>query len=316
MSLIYWSFLLMALMIVATNIMRGFGDVKMPTIVMAVVVFCNLILDPVFIFGWGGIPAFGLKGAALATLCSVGIGLSICLFALPRYISFRPAFLSYQWPSVLKIAVPITLSKTVLPITNGVITALLALHYGNSSVAAYGTGYRIDLFVLLFMMALSIVVAPFVGQNFGAGNFDRIKKCIRISVRFALIYGILAAFAIIAGRVWIGELFTDEVAIIEVISIYLLIVPLGYFLNGMFYIGTAVLDTLNQPTKSTLISVLHLFGIYLPMAYLGHALFGIYGVFAAFPISSLIAALIVMYFVKNTVSALEQQPVKIYEHQV
>lgn len=305
MKYIYWSFLLMALMIVLTNIMRGFGDVKTPTIVMVVVVFFNLILDPILIFGYGFVPSFGLEGAAMATFISVCVGLLIALASIFKYIKFRPSFFNYKWHSILKVAIPITLSKTMLPFTNGVITAMLAKNFGKISVAAYGTGYRIDLFVLLFMMALSIVVAPFVGQNFGAGNISRIQKCIKLSLQFAIIYGIIAAFLIVFNREKIGQLFTSDAAIVEEIGVYLLIVPMGYFLNGIFFIGNSVLDTLNQPIKAASISAFHLFGLYLPFAYLGNKIAGSVGIFAAFPISSLIATLIMLIYLRKTLNELQ-----------
>ncbi len=305
MKYIYCSFLLMGLTIVITNIMRGFGEVRRPTYVMIVIVFFNLILDPVLIFGYGFVPAFGLKGASMATLIATGIGFLIAALQISKYIKFNPFIIFYKWRSVLKIAFPITISKTMLPISTGVVTAILAKNFGKISVAAYGTGYRIDLFVLLFMMALSIVVAPFVGQNYGAGNFARIRKCLRISIRFALIYGVIAAILIGYGREWIGHIFTVDADIVKVISLYLLIVPLGYFLNGILFVGTAVLDTLNQPTKAAMITAFHLFGLYLPMAFLGSKIAGYVGVFAAFPISSFITSVVVLIFLRKTMDGLQ-----------
>ena len=304
MQLIYGSFIFLGIMVAATNIMRAFGEVRTPTLVMATVVACNLILDPLLIYGYGIIPAFGLEGAALATFVAILIGMFFALFQLRNYIRFSWRSLTYRWQETFKVAVPITISKTMLPTANAVITALLA-GYSNAAVSAYGIGYRIDLLILLFMMALSIVVAPFVGQNYGAGNFSRIRACIRLSFRFAIIYGIVAAFLVILGRTWIGRIFTDDVAIIEEVSWYLFLVPWGYFLNGIYYIGAAVLDTLNRPTLAAIITFVHLFGLYIPLAYLGDAFWGVNGIYAAFPVSSLIIAIVMMVVVRKTINALQ-----------
>ncbi len=302
----YFAFILLSLMVACTNVMRAFGEVKRPTIIMATVVLLNLILDPIMIFGWMGIPAFGLNGAAIATMISIGVGLLVSLILVVRYIKFRPSFLIFRWDEIIKVAVPVTFSKTMLPFANGVITAMLAM-WGNAAVAAYGIGYRVDLLVLLFMMALSIVVAPFVGQNFGAGHFQRIKDCIKISLRFSIIYGLLSAIVIFLLRYNIGAIFTEDQEVVKSLALYLMIVPVGYFLNGIFFIGNAVLDTLNRPIIAAVITFGHLFVLYLPMASLGNNIWGEIGIFAAYPISSLIATILVLLVVRNTINKLEKE---------
>jgi len=300
----YFAFILLALMVACTNVMRAFGDVRLPTVIMATVVLLNLTLDPILIFGWKGIPAFGLNGAALASMIAIGVGLLLSLVLVFRYIKFKPTFLIFRWDEIIKVAVPVTFSKTMLPFANGVITSMLAV-FGNAAVTAYGIGYRVDLLVLLFMMSMSIVVAPFVGQNYGAGNFERIKVCIKTALRFSIIYGIGAAVVIFIFRYQIGGLFTDDEKVISSIALYLMIVPFGYFLNGIFFIGNAVLDTLNRPMIAAVITFGHLFVLYLPMASLGNQYWGEMGIFIAYPISSLIATIIVLLVVKNTITKLE-----------
>ncbi len=304
MQLIYLSFFFLGIMVASTNIMRAFGDVRTPTIVMATVVFCNLILDPLLIHGYLGFPALGLSGAAMATLSSIIIGMLIAVVLVFRYIRFIPQAFSYQWGEVLKVAVPITISKTMLPTANGVINALLA-GYGNAAVAAYGIGYRVDLLILLFTMAMSIVVAPFIGQNYGAGNIERIKKCIQLGFRYAIIYGIVAGLLVILFRTQIGGIFTDDQAVIDQVSWYLLLVPMGYLFNGIYYIGAAVLDTLNRPTLAAIITFLHLFILYLPLAYLGQWLWDTSGIFLAFPVSSLLIAIVMWKIVGTVIKNIE-----------
>ncbi len=302
----YLAFILLALMVACTNVMRAFGDVKIPTIIMATVVVLNLILDPILIFGWGAIPAFGLNGAALATSIAISVGLIVSLFFVVRYIRFVPSSIIYFWDEIIKVAVPVTFSKTMLPFANGIITSMLAL-ISAAAVTAYGVGYRVDLLILLFMMAMSIVVAPFVGQNFGAGNFQRIRECIKLSLKFSIVYGIVAAGLVFSIRYWVGAQFTEDQAIIDSLALYLMIVPMGYFLNGILFIGSAVLDTLDRPMIAAVITFGHLFGLYLPMASLGNRWYGEWGIYAAYPISSLIATVVVLLVVKRTVDQLEQK---------
>ena len=98
--------------------------------------------------GSGCGPAFGLEGAAMATFIAVCFGFLIAIVKIFKYINFKPDVVTSSWKSILKIAIPITLSKTMLPIVNGVITAILAVNYGKISVAANATKESIEALAL------------------------------------------------------------------------------------------------------------------------------------------------------------------------
>ena len=299
MQFIYINFVLMALLIVLLKILQAFGEVKSQAIVMMVVVFLNIALDPLLIFGIGPFPQLGLEGAAIATCIATGVGVLVLFFIAAKYIRYRLDAFTHSWGQILYLGLPVSLSKSMMPLTNAAITAMLAA-FGNISVAAYGIGYRIDLIVLLFLVALSSIVAPFIGQNIGAGNYDRIYNCILMAIRVVFVYGIIAGAAVFFFSEQIASVFSPDSAVRSELSLYLLIAPIGYFLQGLMMLSVSVLETLNKPLRSALVNLIYFFLLYIPFAAIGAKFYGNVGIFAAYPISGLVAAIFALSIMMRT----------------
>ncbi len=300
-------FIPMALLVGILGIMRAYGETKIPLKIMVSVLISNLILDPILIFGCGNIiPPMQLVGAALATITAIFIGLIGSFFYLPKFLNINYSsiiFASfwYQWTSLLYLALPIAATRCLLPFSNGIITALLA-GFGASIVAAYGIGYRVDISILMLTMALSSVIAPFVGQNFGAKNFNRIKAGIKTSLKYAVIYGSIMGVIVFYFRYTIATFFTEDTAILNAINNYLGIACWGYLFNGILMIATALLNALYQPLKAALVITVHLIGLYLPLSFLGNYLGSELFIYAAYPISNFLACGLALVLVHRTLS--------------
>jgi len=177
---------------VGNNAIRATGDTKTPSIIMLIAVLMNAILDPLLIFGIGPFPRLELAGAALATITSRTVTMLISLYVLihrEKMVCFiRPSLkqLSRSWQSILYIGLPAGATNVVTPVGMGILTRMLS-GYGPEIVAAFGIGARIDMFSLTVIMALATALSPFVGQNLGAGKYNRVRHSIAISQRFSLI---------------------------------------------------------------------------------------------------------------------------------
>ncbi len=312
MHIIYVNFVLMAVLIASLKIMQAFGEVRRQALAMGVVVLLNGVLDPLLIFGIGPFPAWGLKGAAAATAIATAVGVMVLLWMLRKYIRFRPMAITFHWRKVLYLAGPVSLTKTMMPLSNAAITALLAGLSGAAiaggqppaEVAAYGVGYRVDLIVLLFLVALSSVTAPFIGQNLGAGNPARIRRGIRLGIWINIIYGLLAGLGVICFREQIVELFTDDAAIRKEMAVYLMLAPLGYAFNGVLMLSVAVMEACGKPLRSVLVNLVYFFLLYIPLAILGGHWQGSTGVYVAYPVAGLLAAVFGVWLMWRTVGAL------------
>ena len=140
----------------------------------------NMVLDPIFIFGWMGIPAMGLRGAAIATVISRA-GTMVASLLVIHYREHlldlslpKPADVWRSWKAIGEIAVPATFTNVFVPFGSAVVTRLVA-EYGPSAVAAWGVGSRVSAIVLIPIHGYCSGLVPFVGQNWGAGLLDSIR---------------------------------------------------------------------------------------------------------------------------------------------
>jgi len=290
MKIWYIALLFVSVPYVGNSAIRATGDALTPTFIMLFAVVINAILDPILIFGYLGAPAMGLKGAAIATAISRGLTMVLSIYILIRrekLITFHmPGWelISGCWKSILNIAVPSGLARLIVPIATGVITTIMAT-YGDYAVAAFGVGSRIEFLASSILFAVAASIGPFVGQNFGSQKLDRVKEAVRISIRFAFLWGLFAwgLLALFANEV--AAIFNDNAQVLATIQSYLWIVPAGYGLQGVLSIINSHLNTVNKPMQASLIIVIQMLVIGIPIIYLGNHLAGIEGVFIALAIT-------------------------------
>lgn len=167
------------------SLMRGLGSVKAPMRIVFGTVILNAVLDPLFIFGWGPVPPWGVSGAALATLCTQAVATIVGVSILfrgkhglhVRWADLRPdvAFMKRAFA----IGFPASIEQSTRALGFTVMTALVA-SFGTVTTAAYGLGIRLLTFVIIPAMGLSIATSALVGQNIGAGKMDRALETNRI----------------------------------------------------------------------------------------------------------------------------------------
>jgi len=311
MTIWYLGVVFVVVPMVGNNAIRASGDTKTPGLIMVFASLINIVLDPILIFGIGPFPRLEIAGAAIATVIARASTLTLSLLILvfkEKMITIKiPEFrtIVYSWKQVLYIGLPTAATKIVIPLAAGVIISIVAT-YGPEAVAGFGVATRIEYFALIGVMALSSILGPFIGQNWGAGKFDRIKSGIKFSYKFSLIWGlvIFIIFAILGGS--IGSLFSNNHNVISVTSLYLMIVPIGYGMYGILVSATSSMSVLKKPIHATIVTLTQTFLLYVPMAYIGSYFFGLWGVFAALPISYFIAGIISNFILNRIVISKEK----------
>lgn len=275
---------------IGNSAIRSVGDAKTPALIMLFAVIINAVLDPLFIFGFGSIPAMGLEGAALATAISRGSTFVLSIYILAR----REKLLTFHfpgwkvlrgcWAAILSIGLPTGLSRALNPLAIFLITRLIA-QYGEDAVAGYGVGTRIELLAMSFLFALAATIGPFTGQNFGGQQFDRIDKAIKVSSLFAVVWGITTGLAVWGFSQEIASIFSADAKVVENAALYLSFVPMAIGFNGLSQIINANLNTLKKPISASLLQLCIMFGFMVPLAYLGSHFFQIPGIFGGIAIA-------------------------------
>ena len=282
---------------IGNAVLRASGDTKTPSIIMGSAGLINAILDPIFIFGFGPVPAMGIQGAAIATLITWLFGLGFVLYILTKkhdliHTSMVPLKeLLSSCRDILKIGLPAAGANMLTPIAAAIMTAIVAT-YGESAVAAFGVGSRLESIACLIVLALSMTLPPFISQNFGAGQLHRVEEAYKVAIKFILVWQILIYILLAVGAHWIASIFAKEAEVADLIKLFIWILPLGYGLQGIIILTNSSFNALHKPMIALGLSVVRLFVCYLPLAYLGSLIYGLAGLFAGALLGNILMAMI------------------------
>ncbi|MFN3164281.1 MAG: MATE family efflux transporter, partial [Pseudohongiellaceae bacterium] len=298
---------LVVCMMTANSVLRACGDTKTPSIVMAGAGLVNALLDPLLIFGAGPLPALGIAGAAWATV----IAWSSAFVFLTYELVVRREMVSRVMPSraimkasgrdMLRIGIPAAGANMMTPLAMGIMTAIVA-GFGETAVAAFGVGARLEPIATLLVLAMSSSLPPVVSQNFGANRLDRVAEAYRLSIRFILIWQLGIYLVLAVGASLIATLFSDDPQVMSTIRLFLWIMPLGYGLQGIIILTNSSLNALHQPLAALYLSIARFFLFYVPLAWLGSELYGLAGFFAGAVTGNLLMALVSWQRFKRTLA--------------
>lgn len=311
----YLAGVFLAIPMVGNAVLRAFGDTKTPSIIMAAGGGINALLDPILIFGWGPIPAMGIQGAAIATAIAwaVSVFWIIHLLAVKRQLietrllSFAEFIVAAR--GVLKIGLPAAGANMLTPIAGGVMTAVVAT-YGAEAVAAWGVGNRLESIASIIVLALSMSLPPFISQNYGANQFSRIKQAFDMCAKFVIAWQLFVFIVLALCAPWVAAVFAEEASVARDIRLFLLIVPLGYGLQGIIILANSSFNAMHLPMSALILSILRLFVCYVPIAWLGSYLYGLEGLFWGCVIANLFTACIsYFWFNQNIKKEIERSPV-------
>ena len=182
---------------VTGSTMRATGDARIPGLIMTGGAFLNLALDPILIFGWFGAPRLELTGAAVAMVLSRLVMTALLFyFAIAKDRLFLPlrqwrGNVLASWREVMVVGLPAMATQMIGPISGAIITRLLASH-GHDVVAGFGVAGRIEGVAVMLLFALSGSIGPFVGQNWGKGDLERVHAGVRVAYQFSIAWGAFA----------------------------------------------------------------------------------------------------------------------------
>lgn len=292
MAIWYVSMVFMSIPSVGANAMRATGDASISGTIMVAGAVLQMVLGPFLIFGWLGLPAMGLMGAAIANLLSrlllLGITLAILHYreGLLDFTDMTRARVLDSWRRIMVVALPATATNLIGPVSTAIITRLLA-GFSQETVAGFGIASRIEGLSVIPLFALSASIGPFVGQNWGKEEYGRANRAMLLSFYYSIVWGLMVALVLFLGRDLVVSLFDSDPEVVRVASLYLMIVPVSYGTWGVLMMSSAIFNSLGRPLAATTMSIIRMFVIYVPLAFLGRHLFGLEGIFIAACISNL-----------------------------
>ena len=249
------------------------GDTTTLTKLFAVSIGINVILDPLFINGYGPIEAMGISGAAYATLVSQAVFLfiSIRLLMKPKMnIRFQFKNLTFRLDSVkqvLKIGFPAALTQVIFPIGLLLFANMVLEGFGEQGSAAFALGLRIEFFAYLPASGFGFAAMAMIGQSMGAGNLERARKTFLKAARIAFLSaaGIGLVTAFFANG--IVQVFTDSETVATYFRSYVWIVGLSYGFLAAMMVQASAFQSFNKSWPGFWIYLLRVAVISVPLCY-------------------------------------------------
>lgn len=199
----------------ATGIMNAAGNSKRPLIYLGAASVTNIVLDMLFI----AVGGMGVEGAAIATDVSQAVSCVLAMIYLFRVdadyrISPKDMHINgHMLSKIIKIGLPTGIQSMVISLSNIIIQSSVN-SFGSTQMAGFGAYMKVDGFNILPVLSISMAVTTFVGQNYGAGRIDRVKKGAVVTVVMGLIYTALTGILLLTFSEPIMRLFTDDTDII------------------------------------------------------------------------------------------------------
>ncbi|GAB3102497.1 MATE family efflux transporter [Aestuariicella hydrocarbonica] len=282
------------------SLMRGVGQTRIPLFIVLGTVILNFALDPLLIFGYGSFPAFGVKGAALATLATQSIAAVIGLWVFLRgqhgihlaWSGFKPDFAYIKKAFFLGFPCSVELSTRGLGL---MLMTFLIASFGTLTLAAYGIGANVLQVITIPAMGLSMAVSTLVGQNIGAGNIQRAARITHLGTLYGFgaltLVGMLAY--LIAPQI-VAFFVPNDADVIREGAHFIRIMCLAWGGIGIQLTIVSAFRASGNMMNAMVIALISQWMIQFPLAYIlsNHTALGADGLWWSFPITNILIAII------------------------
>jgi putative MATE family efflux protein len=245
------------------------GDTKSYRNILIISFFLNIVLNPLFVFGYGIIPPLGIAGLAIATITTQCLSMLYILFKVLKtdakeYLAFKYFYIKINFiKDLFKQGMPVTVSMMLIGL--GIYNILFFVSkFGDLAAAGYGVALRVEQLLLLPIIGLNTAVLSISGQNFGAKEYKRIGEVYFKAISYGSALMIVAGFFIFFGGNLILQLFTDDPDVINFGTKYLRIAAFIGPVYPIFFITNAFFQGIKKPIYSTYINLFRI--VILPFA--------------------------------------------------
>jgi putative MATE family efflux protein len=293
----------------AQALMRGTGEVKAPLYIVASTVFINFVLDPILIFGKFGAPAWGVTGAAIATLIAQAIAAAIALRLLfsgrfgihIHWRDFKPDFAFVKRAFLL--GYPASIEQSARGMGMLILTFLIT-SFGTVVMASFGVGTNVFNVVIIPAMGFSMATSTLVGQSIGAGNVARAESVARLAA--VITFSVLTAFGllcIVFAPDIVRFFVPEDQDVIREGAVYIRAVAWSFGFIGLQYALMGVIRASGEMIPAMVIGLVSQWVLQIPLAFAlaKYTSLGVDGVWWSTPIANVAAAIIAgLWFLRGS----------------
>jgi putative MATE family efflux protein len=261
------------LLFILNAVFRGAGDAAIALRVLFIANVLNIILDPILIFGWGPIPAFGIEGAGIATTTGRGIGVLIQLWILfkgGKHV--RTTVAQLKWHAATMASIWKTslggIGQNIVAMLSWIFILRILSSIGTEAVAGSVIALRIMMFTIMPAWGFSNAAGTLVGQNLGAGHPERAESSVYKIGFYNMYFMLVVSVVYFFGNEWLVRIFSDDPKVVEVGSTWLRILSYSYFVYGWWMVSVQAFNGSGDTKTPTKINVVFFWLIQIPLAYL------------------------------------------------
>lgn len=270
--IMYAGNLSVVLLFLLNAIFRGAGSASMAMFSLILANGLNIILDPIFIFGWGPVPAFGVKGAAIATVIgrSTGVMLQLIIllggFSLIRVTYRNMVMRAKTIFEIIKISIG-GIGQFLIESASWIFLVRLVSMYGSEAIAGYTIAFRVIIFTILPSWGLANAASTLVGQNLGAGRPDRAEKTVWRTALFNMAFMVTVAVLFFIFADEILNLFSKNENVIAEAVEAVRIICFGYIFFSLGMVVGQAFNGAGDTFTPSFLSVIAFWLIQIPLAY-------------------------------------------------
>ncbi|WP_420860038.1 MATE family efflux transporter [Marivivens marinus] len=292
---------------IASAALRSHGAANLSMMVTIIGGVVNAVLDPILIFGLD----MGLEGAAWASVAArVSIAGSALWFIIRRYGGLAgrsPAAVLKDTRTIAALAVPAMLANIATPVGSAYVTRAAAT-FGEDAVAGMAVVGRLTPIAFALIFAMSGAIGPIIGQNFGAGQHDRVKEAFRRAIGLCLAYVAPVVALLFLLRAPIADLFNATGQARDLIYLFCGPLSLAWVFNGIIFIANASYNNLGHPFYSTWINWgRNTLGV-VPFVAVAASFWGAQGVLIGQMAGGALVALVALWLAKRVMDRAESGP--------
>lgn len=287
-----------------TGILTAMGNSRTSFIATGIGLVLNIVLDPLFIFGFGAIPPMGVAGAAIATVLAQLVVMLLFLYTILRdtvlfsNIHILHSYSSQHTMEIFRIGLPSAVQSMLFSGISMVIARLIA-GWGDAAVAVQKVGSQIESISWMTAEGYAAALNSFVAQNHGAKNTDRIREGYRLSMIVMLSWGVFCSLVLIVFPQLIFQVFIQEAEVLPMGVDYLRILGVSQLFMCMEITTAGAFSGLGKTLPPSIVSIT-LTGARIPMAILLGRWLGLNGVWWAITISSIGKGIVLLgWFLKD-----------------
>ena len=286
------------------RIMQSTGNTIYNMVIQGVGALINIILDPIFIFGLGPVPALGTAGAAIATVIGQIVAMFLGIIITQKKIreiqlSVRGFHLDGMlMKAMYRIAIPAILMQSIMSFMTVMMNMILA-PFSEMAVSVFSIYYKLQQFVFMAVLGMNNALIPILSYNYGANQMERIRESIRFALWMSCVIMAIGTVVFQLLPTQLLYLFDAKEAMLSIGIPALRTISVSFVFAGISMVLCSVFQALGSPNHSLLVTLLRQMVILLPLAYGFSSAFGLDMCWWSFPITEVLCALLSLYLLRS-----------------